>query len=188
MPSVNMTMTFALLELGSKSEMALEKASAWLVLPAAARASTAFFRVSTEVMSCVLSIAVSAKLTMPIWLPKPIWPLAVPPVDSAMMSMKVLAPVFILASGVPVMLPERSSTRTMSVGFAIISGAAVSASVTRREPSQSIRSRFISLLEFVTPILCYLPLGFCIPKHNMPLRVKATMPDATGQRKTLLYR
>ena len=40
--------------------------------------------------------------------------------------------------GVPVMLPERSSTRTMSVGFDMMSGAAVSARVTRSEPLQSI--------------------------------------------------
>ena len=43
-PSVNMTMTLSLLELGSKRAMALEKASAWLVLPPAERESTAFFR------------------------------------------------------------------------------------------------------------------------------------------------
>ena len=50
-PSVNMTMTLSLLELGSKRAMALEKASAWLVLPPAERESTAFFKVDTEVIS-----------------------------------------------------------------------------------------------------------------------------------------
>ena len=137
-----------------------------MVLPSATRASTAFLSASTEVMSCVLSIAVSAKLTMPIRLPEPICPLAVPPVDSAMMSIKVLAPVFMLESGVPVMLPERSSTRTISVGLVIISGAAVSASVTRSDPSQSILLRFISLLELVTPICVFLPLGRC-PENSI---------------------
>ena len=69
-----------------------------------------------------------------------------------MMSMKVFAPVFMLVSGVPVILPERSSTSAMSVGVEIISGAAVRASVTFREPSQSILSALITLLEFVIPI------------------------------------
>lgn len=60
---MNMTMTLSLLELGSKRAMALEKASAWLVLPPAERESTAFFKVDTEVISWVFCWAVSAKLT-----------------------------------------------------------------------------------------------------------------------------
>ena len=147
-----MTMTLSLLELGSKRAMALEKASAWLVLPPAERESTAFFKVDTEVISWVFCWAVSAKLTMPMWLPEPISPEDWPPVDWEMMSMKVFAPVFMLVSGVPVILPERSSTSAMSVGVEIISGAAVRASVTFREPSQSILSALITLLEFVIPI------------------------------------
>ena len=74
---------------------------------------------------------------------------------SEMMSINVLAPVFILASGVPVILPERSSTRVMSVGLVIISGAAVRASVTFSEPSQSIRSALITLFELVIPIYLF---------------------------------
>ena len=49
-PSVNMTMTLALPELGSKSAVAYSKASAWLVLPPAVSPSTASFKVSTEVI------------------------------------------------------------------------------------------------------------------------------------------
>lgn len=69
-----------------------------------------------------------------------------------MMSMKVLAPSFIFAIGSPVMLPERSRTSAMSVGLVAMSGAAVSASVTRSEPSQSMRSALTSLLELVIPM------------------------------------
>lgn len=69
-----------------------------------------------------------------------------------MMSMKVFAPVFILASGVPVILPERSRTSAISVGLEMMSGAAVRASVTFKDPSQSMRSVLISLFEFVIPI------------------------------------
>ena len=47
-----------------------------------------------------------------------------------MISMKAFAPSFRLASAEPAMLPERSSTSTISVGLAMISGAAVSDSVT----------------------------------------------------------
>ena len=50
-PSVNMTMTLALAAEGSSSSMAFSKAAAWLVLPPAFRASTAFFKASTEVIS-----------------------------------------------------------------------------------------------------------------------------------------
>ena len=89
---------------------------------------------------------------MPIRLPEPIWPSWVLSVASSMMSIKVFAPSFMLASGTPSMLPERSSTNTMSVGLETISGAAVNASVTRKEPSQGIRSVLITLLEFVTPM------------------------------------
>ena len=124
-----------------------------MVLPPAVSWSTAFFSVSTEVMSCVFSVAVSAKLTMPMRLPEPIWPLAVPPVASAMISINVFAPVFILARGVPAILPERSNTRTISVGLEMISGAAVRESVTRRDPSQSMRVALMTLFEFVTPIV-----------------------------------
>ena len=122
-----------------------------MVLPPAFRASTPFFSVSTEVMSWVLAMAVSAKLTTAIRLPEPISSGA-PPVASAMMSIKVLDPSFMLLRGTPAMLPERSSSSTMSVGFEMISGAAVSARVTRRDPSQLIRSVLINLFEPVTPI------------------------------------
>ena len=74
LPSVNITMTLALEEAGSKSWIALEKASAWLVAPPAARPSTTFFKVSVEVMSPVSAVAILAKLTIPIWLPEPIFP------------------------------------------------------------------------------------------------------------------
>ena len=50
------------------------------------------------------------------------------------------------------MLPERSSTSAMSVGLVMISGAAVRARVTRKDPSQSIRSWLMTLFEFVIPI------------------------------------
>lgn len=153
LPSVNRTMTLASGEAGSKSWAALVKASAWLVLPAAARLSTAAFRVSTEVMSWVSAVAVLPKLTMPRRLPEPIWPSWLLSVASSMMSMKVLAPSFMAARGVPIMLPERSSTSTMSVGLEMISGAAVRARVTRRAPPQGMRSVLMTLLEFVTPIV-----------------------------------
>ena len=137
LPSVNMTMTLALEEDGSNRSMALVKASAWLVLPPALSESTAFFRVSTEVMSWVLAVAVLAKLTTPMWLPEPIWS-GKPPVAWAMISMKLLAPSFRFSRGSPSMLPERSKVSTISVGLATISGAAVMASVTRTVPSQSM--------------------------------------------------
>ena len=95
----------------------MEKASAWLVFPPAVRASTASFRSATEVMSWVSAVADPAKLTMPMRLPEPICPSAAPSVASSMMSMKVSAPAFMLARGGPVMLPDRSRTRTMSVGI-----------------------------------------------------------------------
>ena len=74
--------------------------------------------------------------------------------------MNVFTPSFMLASGVPAMLPERSRTSAISVGLVIISGAAVSASVTLSDPSQSILSVLITLLELVRPILLS-PSGRC---------------------------
>ena len=74
LPSVNMTMTLAFAEAGLKSCVALVKASAWLVEPPAVRELTAAFKSATEVMSCVLSVAVSEKLTIPMELPFPIVP------------------------------------------------------------------------------------------------------------------
>ena len=56
-----------------------------------------------------------------------------------MMSINFFAPFFMLVSGLPAMLPERSSTSTMSVGVLLMSGEADSASVTFKEPEQSIR-------------------------------------------------
>ncbi len=50
------------------------------------------------------------------------------------------------------MLPERSSASTISVGLVRISGAAVGASVTRKEPSQAMRSALRTLFELVTPM------------------------------------
>lgn len=138
LPSVNRTITLALLEAGSNRAVASSKASAWLVFPPAVRLSTAVFRLSTEVMSCVSAVAVLAKLTIPMRLPDPIWPSSAPSVASSIMSMNVLAPIFMFAKGAPVMLPERSSTKTISVGFETMSGAAVKASDTRRDPSQEI--------------------------------------------------
>ena len=96
--------------------MALVKASAWLVEPPAVRPSTALLRVATEVISRVFCTASSAKLTIPIRLPMPMLPSWVPSVASSMISINVLAPAFMLASGAPDMLPERSSTSAMSVG------------------------------------------------------------------------
>ena len=151
-PSVNMTITFALPELGENRAVAWAKASAWLVLPPADKASTASFSVSTEVIIWVSWVAVSAKLTIPMRLPAPISPVGWPPVDWAMISINVFAPAFILTSGVPAILPERSRTRAISTGLDMISGAAVSASVTFKEPSQSICWVLITLFEFVIPI------------------------------------
>ena len=151
-PSVNMTMTLALLELGSNRAVACSNASAWLVLPPADRASTAPFKSATEVISWVSCTAVSAKLTMPMRLPAPISPAGWPPVDSAMISIKVFAPAFILARGVPAILPERSSTRAISTGFDIISGAAVRASVTFSVSPHAICPVLSTLFEFVIPI------------------------------------
>ena len=65
-----------------------------------------------------------------------------PPVDSEMISIKVLAPTFISAKGAPLMLPERSSTRTISVGFSTISGAAVRARVILKVSPQHIAEAF----------------------------------------------
>ena len=176
-------MTLALLELGSNSEIAFVKASAWLVLPPADRASTAFFSVATEVISWVSCTAVLEKLTMPMRLPEPISPDAWPPVDSEMISINVLAPVFMLASGSPVMLPDRSSTRAMSVGLVTISGAAVSARVTFRDPSQSMRSILITLLELVIPIVVLLPSGGC----PITVYVTAVDHDTIGRRRFVLF-
>ena len=166
LPSVNRTMILALGEAGSNSWVALAKASAWLVLPPAVRPSTAVFRASTEVVSWVLATAVLEKLTTPIRLPEPIWPSLVLSVASSMRSIKVLAPSFKFASGLPVMLPERSRTRTISVGLETMSGAAVSARVTRRAPSQRMRSVLMTLLEFVTP-MCVTSFWGNISLHTM---------------------
>ena len=51
------------------------------------------------------------------------------------------------------MLPERSRTKTISVGLEEISGAAESASVTFSVPLQLICVASICLLELVTPIV-----------------------------------
>lgn len=133
-PSVNMTMTRAFEEAGSKSWAAVEKASAWLVSPPASRLSTADFKLATEVIRWVLVVAESAKLTIPMRLPEPIFPSWLLSVASSIISIKVFAPAFILARGDPVILPERSSTKTISVGFEAMSGAAESARVTFKVP------------------------------------------------------
>ena len=73
-PSVNITITLALVDDGSKRASALVNASAWLVLPPEVKASTAELSVATEVISLASAVAVFAKLTMPIWLPPPILP------------------------------------------------------------------------------------------------------------------
>ena len=95
-----------------------------------------------------------------------------------MISMNVSAPAFILVSGVPVILPERSSTSAISVGLVTISGAAVSARVTRRVPSHSIRSTLIVLLELVMPIQKP-PFGGFVPPtlHSMYVRPVSTPFD-----------
>ena len=56
--------------------------------------------------------------------------------------------------GAPVMLPERSSTSTISVGFSTISGEAESASVIFTLPPQFISVTSTVLLELVTPMVC----------------------------------
>ena len=117
LPSVKSTMIFWALEPGSNSSPALVKASAWLVEPAAVRLSTAAFRAATEVISWVSFVAVLAKLTTAIRLPPPICPSWLPPVDSARISIKVLAPAFMLARGAPAILLDRSRTRTTSAGW-----------------------------------------------------------------------
>ena len=68
-PSVNITMTLAFEDMGSNRPAATVKASAWLVEPPALSAFTAAFKSATEVISCVSAVAVSEKLTIPIWLP-----------------------------------------------------------------------------------------------------------------------
>ena len=153
LPSVKRTMTLALPLAVSSRSVAFWKASPWLVLPLETKESTAAFRASTEVLRGASTWALLAKLTTPMRLPEPIWPSAAPPVASARMSMKVFAPSFMLARGVPAMLPERSRTRAMSVGLAMMLGAAVSARVTCRDPSQSTRRTLTVLLAFVTPIV-----------------------------------
>ena len=70
---------------------------------------------------------------------------------------KGFAPAFIFARGLTVMLPERSNTKTISVGFEVISGEAERARVTFSVPSQSMRSTFIYLFELVTPINVFPP-------------------------------
>ena len=151
-PSVNMTMTFALEEAGSKSWTASAKASAWLVEPPAVSPSTADFRSSTEVIICVSAAAVLAKLTMAIRLPEPIFPSWELSVASSIMSIKVFAPIFMFSRGTPAILPERSRTRAISVGLDAMSGAAARARVTVRVPSQLIWVWEICLLEFTIPI------------------------------------
>ena len=86
-----------------------------------------------------------------------------------MMSMNVFAPTFILASGVPAILPERSKTRTMSVGFEEISGLAARASVTFNVPLQSIWSTLICLFELVTAhmVASYRKSGLLHPFYTM---------------------
>ena len=69
-----------------------------------------------------------------------------------MISIKVFAPAFILARGGPAILPERSSTRAISTGFDIISGAAVRASVTFSVSPHAICPVLSTLFEFVIPI------------------------------------
>ena len=64
------------------------------------------------------------------------------------------------------MLPERSRISTISVGLETISGAAVSARVTRSAPSQVMLSVLITLLEFVTPI-CVTSFWENLPSHHM---------------------
>ena len=129
-PSVNITITRALVEGAASSSDALVKASAWLVLPPAVSASTAAFRSATEVISWVSCVAVLAKLTTAMRLPEPIWPSCVPSVASSIMSINAFAPFFRFASALPAILPDRSRISTMSVGFDTISGAAVNDSFT----------------------------------------------------------
>ena len=50
-PSVNMTITLALEEDGSNKDIAVEKASAWLVAPPAESELTADFKSETDVIS-----------------------------------------------------------------------------------------------------------------------------------------
>ena len=111
----------------------------------------ALLRSATEVISGALTVAVSAKLTMPMRLPEPMESGA-PPVDSAKISTKALAPSFKFARGLPAILPERSRIRTISVGLEMISGAADRPRVTWRVPSQSIRSTSVRLVELVMPM------------------------------------
>ena len=131
LPSVNSTITFTGLVPVSNSWVAVAKASPWLVLPPAVRASTAPFSWLTEAVKGASTTADEEKLTTPMRVPEPKSPLPLPSsVACCMMSIKVSDPSFMAASGTPDMLPERSSTNTISVGFSMMSGAAVSASVT----------------------------------------------------------
>ena len=150
-PSVNMTITFALVLAGSNSASALVNASAWLVEPPALNASTAALRSATEVINPVSCTAVSAKLTIPIRLPLPICPSCAPSVASSMMSMNTLAASFRLGR-LCAILPERSRISTISVGFVVMSGAAVSASVTLNVLPQGMAVTFVTFVELVIPI------------------------------------
>ena len=91
-PSVNITITLAFDDVGSNSCTALVKASAWLVSPPAEMPSTAALSVATEVISCASTLALLAKLTMPMRLPEPIFPSCELSVDSSIISMNVFAP------------------------------------------------------------------------------------------------
>lgn len=62
--------------------------------PPAVNPFTAAFSVATEVISWVSAVAVSEKLTTPMWLPEPMFPSLAPSVASSMISMKVSAPGF----------------------------------------------------------------------------------------------
>ena len=56
-PSVNITITLAFVEDGSKDCIALEKASAWLVVPEAVKLSMAALSEATEVVSGEFTVA-----------------------------------------------------------------------------------------------------------------------------------
>ena len=68
-----------------------------------------------------------------------------------MMSINLFAPLLRLARGFPTMLPERSRISTMSAGLLVMSGSAVSDSLTSKVPPQSMRAVLKVLLELVTP-------------------------------------
>ncbi len=122
LPSVNRTMIFCALEAGSNSSPALVNASAWLVEPAAVRLLTAAFKAATDVISWVSCVAVLAKLTTAIRLPPPIWPSWLATGGLCKDVNEGIRTGLHAGQRNASHALDRSSTRTISAGFSIMSG------------------------------------------------------------------